>query len=58
MNSTITRTTTLTELLTKRLDAWDKQDKALNNGHPHLAFAIENELRDNITPQIREAYGL
>ena len=51
---TITKTDTLVELLKRRLAIWDAQDSLDNE----LSIVLQNTIDDEVTPQIRKAYGL
>lgn len=54
----LTTSTTLTDLLTKRIDAWDKIDQSYNDGLFVQAIKLEKYVSDVLTPNIRKEYGL
>ena len=53
-----TTTTTLQQLLCQRLALWDQIDLAFDEGNVVRALQLTNRISDELTPQIREAYGL
>ena len=57
MNKTTPKLNT-TDLLTKRLDAWDQIDQAYDEGLFVKALKLTQYVEKVLTPQIKEAYGL
>jgi len=51
-------TQTQTQLLCERLAAWDVIDEAIENGHLALAANLTQQVTKDLTPKIREGYGL
>jgi hypothetical protein len=47
-----------TDLLTKRLDAWDQIDQAYDEGLFVKALKLTGYVENVLTPKIREVYGL
>ena len=47
-----------TDLLTKRLDAWDQIDQAYDEGLFVKALKLTGYVESVLNPQIKEAYGL
>ncbi len=47
-----------TDLLTKRLDAWDQIDQAYDEGLFVRALKLTGYVEDVLNPQIKEVYGL
>ena len=55
MNLTQTK---LTDLLTKRMDAWNNIDQAYDEGLFVKALKLTKYVEEVLTPQIRVEYGL
>ena len=47
-----------TDLLTKRLDAWDQIDQAYDEGLFVKALKLTGYVESVLNPQIKEVYGL
>jgi hypothetical protein len=47
-----------TDLLTKRLDAWDQIDQAYDEGLFVKALKLTGYVEKVLNPQIKEVYGL
>jgi len=48
----------ITDLLSKRLDAWDQIDQAYDEGLFVKALKLTGYVENTLNPQIKEAYGL
>ena len=48
----------ITDLLSKRLDAWDQIDQAYDEGLFVKALKLTEYVEKTLNPQIKEAYGL
>ena len=56
---TLTQTkTSLKDLLSKRLEIWDKIDECYRNNRIVEVIQLENYVNDHLTPKIRQEYGL
>ena len=54
----MTTKTKLTDLLAQRLELWDKVDAAYGEGLVAKAFELTRQIEQDLTPKIREEYGL
>ena len=54
----MTTKTKLTDLLTQRLELWDKVDAAYEEGLIAKAIDLTKLIEQELTPKIREVYGL
>ena len=50
--------TNLTDLLTQRMDLWDKIDQKYNDGLFVSALKLTDYVENDLTPRIRQEYGL
>ena len=56
---TLTQTkTSLKELLSKRLEIWDKIDECYRNNFIVEVIQLEKYVDEQLTPKIRQEYGL
>jgi len=58
MSNTTIQKQSLTDLLTKRIDAWDQIDRLYNEGLFVKALKLTQYVENILTPKIREEYGL
>ena len=56
--TTNSTTTTLQVLLSERLELWDQIDQAYAIGNVVSALQLTARISNELTPRIREAYGL
>ena len=58
MSNTTIQKQSLTDLLTKRIDAWDQIDRLYNEGLFVRALKLTQYVENILTPKIRGEYGL
>ncbi len=58
MSNTTIQKQSLTDLLTKRIDAWDQIDRLYDEGLFVKALKLTQYVKNILTPKIREEYGL
>ena len=58
MSNTTIQKQSLTDLLTKRIDAWDQIDRLYDEGLFVKALKLTQYVENILTPKIREEYGL
>ncbi len=58
MSNTTIQKQSLTDLLTKRIDAWDQIDRLYDEGLFVKALKLTQYVENILTPKIRGEYGL